>query len=190
MPTNNATRHPGRFLRLLSCCVAVATIWACGPVYIPVPPPVTETTFTKAPLTDSSGAEFWITSGAINPNAANAIFNIFDEQQNAGVIAGANADGSYQAPPMQGTVGDHVLINYQDSHGDLSLSACVLLSELRPFAATCPRCGRESRNSWSLARSRIVCLGVSIAVTTTDRRKPSPDLVSGSSPGGLDNPGD
>lgn len=138
MPTNNATRHPGRFLRLLSCCVAVATIWACGPVYIPVPPPVTETTFTKAPLTDSSGAEFWITSGAINPNAANAIFNIFDEQQNAGVIAGANADGSYQAPPMQGTVGDHVLINYQDSHGDLSLSACVLLSELRPFAATCP----------------------------------------------------
>jgi hypothetical protein len=140
MPTDNATRLPGRIFRLLSCCLGAAVLWACGPVYIPVPPPDSETTFTQDLLVDTAGAEqtFWITTGGPSATTADAVFYIFDEQQNAGVIAGAKADGSYQAPPMQGTAGDRILINYQNSHGNLSLSACVLLSELRPTAARCP----------------------------------------------------
>jgi len=128
-------------LRLISCCVAATSIWACGPVFIPVPPPgPAETTFTKALLTDSTGTEetFWITSGGPDPKAANAVFYIFDREQNAGVIAGANPDGAFQGQPMRGTEGDHVFIHYQDPRGALSASACVLLSELRPTAAVCP----------------------------------------------------
>jgi hypothetical protein len=59
-------------------------------------------------------------------------------ERNGGVIAKAAADGSYQAPPMEGTQGDHVTIQYRDEEGDNSDVACVILSEARDFAALCP----------------------------------------------------
>ena len=119
--------------RLGACCVAVALLWACGPVYIPVPPPA-QTTFTQDPQTPG----FWIAAGGPEPRASNGTYYVFDQQRNAGVIAGAMPDGSYQAAPMAGTAGDHVLVNYKDTGGKLSATACLILSEQRPSAALCP----------------------------------------------------
>lgn len=127
-----------RVLRLISAGLAVAAAWACGPVYIPVPPP-SQTTFTlDTTLTSSTGDQFWIAAGGPEPRAANGTYYLLDSQRNAGVIAGANADGSYQAPPLAGTAGDHILINYKDRAGKLSASACLLLGEQRPTARLCP----------------------------------------------------
>jgi hypothetical protein len=80
----------------------------------------------------------WIAAGGPEQPASNGTYFILDQQRNAGVIAGAAADGSYQAPPMPGTAGDHILINYKDTSGKESAKACLILSELRPSAALCP----------------------------------------------------
>lgn len=128
-----------RVARLVACCAAAAVLWACGPVFIPVPPP-SQTTFTLDTIVDSSGTtvDVWIAAGGPEPRAANGKFYIFDQARNAGVIAGAKADGSFQAPPMQGTAGDRILIHYADQNGNLSGTSCMLLSERRPTAALCP----------------------------------------------------
>lgn len=127
-----------RVARLVACCVATAFAWACGPVYIPVPPP-SQTTFTLDVLTDGQGnqSQVWIAAGGPDPRASNATYYIFDQERNGGVIAGAAADGSYQAPPMPGTAGDHIFINYENSAGKSSAVACLLLSEERP-PLSCP----------------------------------------------------
>jgi hypothetical protein len=120
--------------------MAAATIWACGPVYIPVPPPVGETMFTSELVTDEAGKarQEWIAEGGADVRAGNATYFIFDQERNAGVIAGARPDGSYRSPPMEGTEGDHVFINFRDINGRDSAGFCVLLSERRPFAQACP----------------------------------------------------
>lgn len=122
-----------RIGRVVACCVAAAVIWACGPVYIPVPPPA-QTAFTQDPV----NPDLWIAAGGPEPRASNGTYYIYDQQRNAGVIAGAALDGSYQAPPMAGTAGDHVLVNYTDTRGRDSATACLILGEQRPFAALCP----------------------------------------------------
>ena len=128
-----------RLARLATSCLVVVTLWACGPVYIPVPPP-DQATFTSMLVTDSSGAQraVWIASGGPNAASANALFYVFDSERDAGVIATADPSGAYVAPPMDGTMGDHILIYYQDMHGRISPTACLILSEQRPLAARCP----------------------------------------------------
>lgn len=128
-----------RLVRLAACCLGAAVLWACGPVYIPVPPPM-QTTFSLDTITDSSGktSQVWIAAGGPEPRASDGIYYILDEPRKAGVIAGALPDGSYQAPPMPGTTGDHILINYKDVGGKLSPTACLILGEERPTALPCP----------------------------------------------------
>ena len=138
-----AARHPigKRIARLMSCCVAAALIWSCGPVYIPVPPPQPgPTAFTSELVTDAAGnsKQVWIAAGGPDPLAGNATFYVFNQERNAGVISRALPDGTYQAPPMDGAEGDHVLIYYKDTRGEDSSVNCVLLSTLLPAAAVCP----------------------------------------------------
>ena len=137
-PSPARPRLSRRLARLVGVCLAAAAIWACGPVYIPVPPPDTAT-FTSEIVTDSTGAQrsLWIADGPVNSNAADAVFYIFDTSRDAGVIARARADGSYTSPPMEGTEGDQILIYYQDGFGRASPSACLILSERRPKAELC-----------------------------------------------------
>lgn len=133
--TNRAVWRLGR---LLLGGVALVVLWACGPVYIPVPPPG-QISFTSTSLTDASGAThtLWITSGGKNGNAADATFYITDQERAAGVITRARPDGSFTADPMEGNVGDHVTVYYRDVTGRDSAAACVLLHEAA-VADLCP----------------------------------------------------
>lgn len=128
-----------RVARLVVAGAAAAlALWACGPVYIPVPPP-NEVSFTAEPLTDATGAvrTLWIARGGPNGNAANATFSIIDRVTGDGVITTAAADGSFVAGPLEGTAGDPVTIHYRDTQGRESPAVCRLLSEL-PLAPACP----------------------------------------------------
>lgn len=124
--------------RLLLGGLVLVALWACGPVYIPVPPPG-QISFASESLTDSTGTThtWWITSGGKNGNAADATFFVVDQERAAGVITHARPDGSFTADPMEGTVGDHVTVYYRDVTGRDSAAACVLLSE-SPVADRCP----------------------------------------------------
>jgi hypothetical protein len=126
-----------RLGRLLACCLGVVALWACGPVYIPVPPP-SQIAFTSEAFTDAAGTShtLWITAGGQNGNAANGTFYITDLERGSGVIARANADGSFVANPMEGIAGEHIAIYFQEVSGRDSVTACVLLSEL-PVATSC-----------------------------------------------------
>jgi len=128
-----------RVTRLAAALSVVAALWACGPVYIPVPPP-NQIAFTAETLTDSAGSarRVWIASGGTNAAAAAATFYIFDADRNAGVIAVARRDGTFQSPLLEGDEGDHVQIYFTDPSGKRSSVACLLLTEQRPSAAGCP----------------------------------------------------
>lgn len=133
--------HITRVTRLLACGVSFAVLWACGPVYLPVPPPAAVTTiaFTPELLTapDGNQRQVWTAVGAPHAPADGATHTLFDQQRNAGVITVAASDGSYIAPPMEGTEGDHVIVHYIDTRGERSENACFILSAQQP-AATCP----------------------------------------------------
>jgi hypothetical protein len=137
MHHDSRARH--RLFRLVAAVGVLFTLWACGPVYIPVPPP-SQIAFTAEDLTDASGAthRFWITAGGPDPSATAATFFVLDIDRNAGVIAGANPDGSFLAPPFEGTEGDHISIYYRDTQGRSSGTTCRLLGPDTPFAPLCP----------------------------------------------------
>lgn len=127
-----------RVARLVACVLGAWAVLACGPVYIPVPPPG-QVSFSSTLLTDDSGAPhtYWITAGGPNGNAANATFFITDVQRGAGVITRARADGSFIAPAMEGTAGDEVALYFQSTSGRDSQTTCVILGD-DPVAPLCP----------------------------------------------------
>jgi hypothetical protein len=129
-----------RITRLAAACAVVVALWACGPVYIPVPPPMIQAAFTAETWTDPAGTEhrIWTAEGPPRAAQARATFYFFNEQQNAGVIAIGAADGSFKTPPMTGSEGDHISIYYRDPRGEYSATTCLLLSEMRPLAGACP----------------------------------------------------
>jgi len=131
----------GRVARLGAACAVVAALWGCGPVYIPVPPPMIQAAFTAETWTDMAGGEhqIWTGEGPARAAQARATFYFFNEQQNAGVIAIGAADGSFKTPPMTGTEGDHISVYYRDTRGEYSGTTCLLLSEMRPAAGACPK---------------------------------------------------
>lgn len=129
-----------RIARLLAAGAVVVALWACGPVYIPVPPPMIQASFTASTWTDPSGAarQMWTAEGAPRVEQSGATFYLFNQEQKAGVITVARGDGSFTSPPMAGAEGDHVLIYFRDTRGESSSTTCLLLSEMRPTAGACP----------------------------------------------------
>lgn len=138
IPTGSRRKTALRIVRLASCCAVALALWACGPVYIPVPPPG-EISFTSEAFTDSTGAlhTLWTTRGGPNGNAADATFSIVDRERGQGVITTAAPDGTFVAGPLEGAVGDRISISYRDAAGRESPAACRLLSDL-PLAQSCP----------------------------------------------------
>jgi hypothetical protein len=128
-----------RLLRLATLLGAIALLWACNAPYIPVPPP--GASFTTQLVDDGAGGQktVWITHGLPSGNAALARFYVFNEMTGNGVITTAAIDGTYTAPPIDGTMGDHIQISYQAPGGDYSDSTCLLLTtEL--VGSSAPRC--------------------------------------------------
>jgi hypothetical protein len=123
--------------RVLLMLPAVMLLFACNAPFIPVPPP--NNVFVQETLTDGTGNSqvVWITQGKPDARASGARFYIFNDTRNLGVIVEATTDGSYVAPPLQGTMGDHVLISYTAPNGDDSAVACRVLTEGDP-APDCP----------------------------------------------------
>jgi hypothetical protein len=135
MPRGSLRRRLGRLTLALGC---TAALWACNAPFIPVPPPAAS--FTSQALTDASGAAqtAWTTHGHAGNQAASARFFIYDNEAANGVIIKANPDGSYDAPPFDGTANDHVYIYYQDDAGENSELVCRLLMDSVDPAPLCP----------------------------------------------------
>jgi len=137
-PPSGSWRAGLRIGRLVAAGLGLLAVWACGPVYIPVPPP-DQISFSAQLVTDPSGATrtLWITSSGPNANAIDATFFVTDLDRGAGVIARAEHDGSFRSGPMEGSLGDHVTVYYRDVTGRDSAASCVLLGEA-PIADHCP----------------------------------------------------
>jgi hypothetical protein len=118
-----------RIARLATLLATFVVVWACNAPFIPVPPPGAN--FTTMLVTDSNGAQktVWITNGLPASQAAFAHFFVYNERLGSGIIATANADGTFTGMPMDGDMGDRILINYQALGGDYSDSVCLLLTE-------------------------------------------------------------
>jgi hypothetical protein len=129
-------RRPLKWGMLLG---SAGLLWSCVAPILTVPPP-SEVAFSTAVIVDqATGVQQteWIASGGKVPEAANGVYLIKDQTMGGeGVIAPAANDGSFTAPPMQGNMGDRVLISYQTPYGDYSDSLCVLLAAGSPSA--CP----------------------------------------------------
>jgi hypothetical protein len=127
-----------RLARLAVTLLAVTTVWACNAPFIPVPPP-NQVTFTTAAVSDGAGGTktVWLTHGGVSAVAASAIVYIYDLDHGAGVLQQANADGSYDAPPMDGMQGDRVRVYYQTTEGEYSQDTCRLLVEGGDQAPPC-----------------------------------------------------
>jgi hypothetical protein len=137
-PRRGSVRVGLRIGRLVAAGLGLLAVWACGPVYIPVPPP-DEISFRAQLFTEPSGATrtMWIASGGPNANAADATFFVTDLERGAGVIARAQHDGSFTSGPMDGSPGDHVSVYYRDLTGRDSVPSCVLLADAQ-VADHCP----------------------------------------------------
>ena len=137
---DTVSRLRRRLLPVLTVVVMAAVglgSLACNAPFIPVPPP--ENIFIARPVTDAGGTRtVWITQGKPDSRAAGAKFFIFNEAVGAGVIKDANADGTYVAPPLEGTMGDHVFLYYTTPAGVDSEVACRVLSEGDPAPHCAP----------------------------------------------------
>jgi hypothetical protein len=135
----NAMRR--RLLKLATLLSALTVLWACNAPFIPVPPP--GASFTTQLADDGMGGQktVWITHGLPSTNAAFATYFVVNERLASGVIATAGMDGTFTGTPMDGTMGDHVLLSYRTPGGDYSDSTCLLLTtDVDPSTGSAPRC--------------------------------------------------
>ena len=118
-----------RLTRLGALLAGITLLFACNAPFIPVPPP--GATFTAQLVDDGAGGQktVWIAHGLPSTQAAFATFYILNENRGDGVITTAAADGSYEAPPLDGTMDDRIDLSYQTPSGDYSDSLCLLLRE-------------------------------------------------------------
>jgi len=121
----------GRWLRLGTLLTAAGGLWSCVAPILTVPPPGA-VTFTPAAVVDvATGAQktVWTTKGGPLQEASLAQFFIVNQRLASGVIATAQADGSFTAPAMDGMADDQIVIFYRTPGGDYSDSICDLLSD-------------------------------------------------------------
>jgi hypothetical protein len=86
----------------------------------------------------SGGVKLWIAHGGPLPAAAGATYYLRDRALQSGVIATADADGSFTAQPLEGTERDPIQIYYVTPAGNYSESICVLLTDDSSPPPVCP----------------------------------------------------
>ena len=110
-----------RLLRWLAGVIAGASyllIFACNSTFIPIPPP--NPTFTENAATPGE----WQVHTPADSRASAAIYYIYNATTGSGLIQRAAGDGSMDAYPLQGQVGDHIDIHWERSTTDGSSSIC------------------------------------------------------------------
>ncbi|HVT06289.1 MAG TPA: hypothetical protein VHO67_02470 [Polyangia bacterium] len=126
-------------MRLGTLLAAVAGLWSCVAPILTVPPPGA-VTFTPAFVASVGGAQsqFWTTEGGPLEQAAGAAYFVMNKRLASGVIATAQPDGSFKAPPLEGNENDEIRIYYRTMTGDYSEPACFSLVEgTSPELAAC-----------------------------------------------------
>ena len=108
-------------LRWLAGVVAGASyllIFACNSTFIPIPPP--NPTFTENSATPGE----WQVHMPADSRAIGARYFVYNATTGSGLIQRAADDGSMDAYPLQGQVGDHIEIQWERSLTDGSSSIC------------------------------------------------------------------
>src|SRR5579872_2792611 len=133
-------RWLSRVLRLGAGLAVLGVVWSCNAPFIPVPPP-SQASFMSALVSDGQGGQktVWTAAGTVGATANGHRVFVFNEANGSGVITRADAAGAYQSPPFDGAMGDHIDISYEDSSGELSATACLLLQE----GAQAPKCPEQ-----------------------------------------------
>ena len=107
-------------MRWLAGVVAGASyllIFACNSPYIPIPPP-------NPTFTESATAGEWQVSTPPDSRSIGSRFYIYNATAGSGLIQAAGPDGSMNAYPLQGQVGDHIQIHWERSIVDGSSTIC------------------------------------------------------------------
>jgi hypothetical protein len=131
--------------RLITRCLAgtalgglLLFLGACNTPFIPIPPPG-DPSFRPIATVDAMGGQHtvWETSGGANAPMAGAEVYVFNRALGEGVIARANADGSYVTAPLEGRLGDPIELTYETPKGERSIAICRVLQE-GPAHGACP----------------------------------------------------
>jgi hypothetical protein len=130
-----------RLAKLATLLGGVSLLWACNAPPIVVPPPYTpDVVFTSQLLTDASGQQTTVWTGAQpmrDNDAAGATFFIYDLNLNAGAIQTADDNGMFTTTPAwAGAMNDKMSIYFLTPLGTYSESICLLLTE--GSSAVCP----------------------------------------------------
>ena len=113
-----------RLLRWLAAMVAglsFVLVFACNSPFIPIPPP-------NPSFTQSSTGE-WSVQTPPDSRASGATFYIYNANLGSGIIERAAPDGSMYGYPLQGAVGDRIMIRWERSPTEGSSSICRPLGE-------------------------------------------------------------
>ena len=116
----NRGSRGNRLLRWLAGALAGASyllIFACNSPYIPIPPP-------NPTFTESTTAGEWEVSTPPDSRAIGARFYIYNATAGSGLIQAASPDGSMDAYPLRGQVGDHIQLNWERTIVDGSSTIC------------------------------------------------------------------
>jgi hypothetical protein len=109
-----------RLLRWVAGLVAGASyllIFACNSPYIPIPPP--DPTYTE-----SSTPGEWQVHTPADSRAIGSRYFIYNANTGSGLIQAAGTDGSMDAYPLQGQVGDYIEIHWERSLTESSSTIC------------------------------------------------------------------
>jgi len=116
----NRRRRGKRLLRWLVgvlACASYLLVFSCNSVFIPIPPP--NPTFTEG---DTAGE--WSVTIPPDSRASGAIYYIYNANLGSGLIQRAAQDGSMYAYPLQGQVGDSIVIHWERSATESSSGIC------------------------------------------------------------------
>jgi hypothetical protein len=110
-----------RLLRWLAGVLAGASyllIFACNSTFIPIPPP-------NPTFTESATPGEWQVHTPPDSRAVGARYYIYNVTTGSGLIQRASVtDGSMDAYPLQGQVGDRIEIHWEQSIADGSSTIC------------------------------------------------------------------
>ncbi len=128
--SHHRPRIRSRLAAALSAGICLLALARCNTPFIPIPPP-SDPRFTPLTVADpvNGTKTVWETRSEASDQQKLATIFIYNLNVGAGVIARAQADGSYVANPIEGKRGDHIQIYYETPAGQPSLVICRPLGE-------------------------------------------------------------